>query len=142
MGKAFHRKQISSGRGTKTHGTGIFAYSKSLSVSAGKEPKAPDPENVREWNVYCLLHVAGFALDGWEDERLKGADSNPQLERVVDRAFTTCNTAITRCCNSTGIDVERLLQALHRARFGPDVLSALQAVQKRFSTMFEKLQSQ
>jgi hypothetical protein len=138
MGQAFHRKKMSVGH-AHTRGTGISYIEARLKPQGGKGLKAKGSAGVREWNVHCLMTIAGFELDKWEDERLNGADRNPDLERTVDRAFTIVNTAVTKNCDGAGIEVEQLLEALQRPRFRVEVMLACRAVREKFVSVFAQI---
>jgi hypothetical protein len=150
MGNAFHRKQIPLSRGSKTHGTGIrYADTTPTSVrkltadelAVREQQKAAfkAQRGLRDWNVYCLMTIAGFALDAWEDVILeqKSVDRDYATEKVVDKALTIVNTAVTKHCDKSGIEVERLIQSLHRAHHSAELQSALRVVSKRFSSVFD-----
>ncbi len=154
MGHAFHRKQITLGRGLKTCGTGIKYFNPALPVVreltaeeiAAREKKVT-PRGVREHNVYCLMMAAGFALDAWEDEILKrnSLERDFALEKVVDRALTMANTAITKCCDNSGIDVDRLIQTLDKRSataksYSTELASALSYVGKRLVSVFDTVE--
>jgi hypothetical protein len=152
MGNAFHRKQIPLGRGSKTRGTGIHYVDitpTSVREFAADELAAREQQKAalqaqrgtRGWNVYCLVTIAGFALDTWEDEVLeqKSVDRDYNIERVVDKALTIVNTAVTRSCDTNGIEVDRLIQSLQRPQRNAELSSALAFVCERFSSIFDAI---
>lgn len=154
MGKSHHRKQIPLGRGSRTRGVGVSyhdvvpARSPELTpaeLEARQQAKASAEElrGLRAWNVRALMHVAGFAVDVWEDSEFqkRGMALDDELfESVVLRAMAAANTAITRHCDNEGIDVSGLLNALSRPRTNPELQSALAHVHDRVARLFEKLQ--
>jgi hypothetical protein len=157
MGRAFHKKHIPLGRGTKTSGVGISYVDpaqpqpKELTaaeVAIREQEKAAQEakRGVRELNVYRLMMAAGFALDAWEDEILKrnGLERDFALEKLADRALTMANTAITKCCDISGVDVDHLLETLDKRSataksYSTELASALEFVSKRFASIFGQL---
>lgn len=151
MGRAYHRKKIALGRGSKTRGTGV-SYHLAVPPRSPELTPAEQAERaqtrtataakrgIREWNIHVLMHVAGFSLDTFEDGilRQRGVDRDESLERLIDRALTAVNTSVTRSCDSAGVDVDGLLRSLARPR--PDALlhSALLHVRNRFDVIFAK----
>jgi len=146
MDKALHRKQIAIGRGTKSRGTGIGYWDKTARTYTMGAAKPGETPSVREWNMYCLMRLAARVLDDWENEHLHdgeivqvdGEDRNPATEKVVDKALSIVNTAVTKHCDKTGIEVDRLIQ-LHRPYHSTQLQSALDAVSKQFKSVFEKV---
>jgi hypothetical protein len=153
MGRALHRKSIPLGRGTKTRGTGIKYVDMSPptvaltaeQVAAREQEKAfrQSRRGLRDWNVHCLMRIAGFALDDWEDSVLPaGVDRDYAIERVADKAMTLINTAVTKYSDNSGIEVDRLMQSLnnHPARAkNKELDAALAFVSKRFTRVFDKV---
>lgn len=150
MGTAFHRKQIPLSRGSKTRGTGIrYTDITATSVreltadelAAREEQKATfqAQRGTRGWNIHCLMTMAGFALDAWEDVILKekSLDRDYATERIVDKALTIVNTAVTKHCDTSGIEVDLLIQSLQRPQRSAALCSALASVCKRFSSVFD-----
>jgi hypothetical protein len=149
MGNAFHKKRLPLGRGLKTHGTG-FRYSNAAQPSvkdltagelaAREQQKAAvqAQRGLRDWNVYCLVTIAARALDAWEDAILeqKSVDRDYATEKVVDKALTKVNTAVTKHCDKSGIEVDRLFQSLQQNQHCAELESALAFVRKRFSSVF------
>jgi hypothetical protein len=154
MGHAFHRKKIITSR-AHTKGTGIGYIQPVLPVVreltaeeiAAREKKVT-PRSVRRHNVYCLMGVAAWALDAWEDEILKrsGLERDFALEKLVDRALTMANTAITKCCDNSGIDVDRLIQTFDKRSAtakscSTELASALSYVGKRLLSVFDTVEA-
>jgi hypothetical protein len=153
MGNAFHRKQIPISRGSKTRGTGIRYVNTTptsvrtltadeLAVREQQKAAFQAQRGLRDWNVHCLMTIAGFALDAWEDAILeqKSADRDYATERIVDKALAVVNSVVTKHCDKSGIEIERLVQALHRTHHSAELQSALSVVSKRFSLVFQQLQ--
>jgi hypothetical protein len=149
MGNAFHKKKMPLGRGTKTHGIGISYIEPAPptrkptaeEVAARKQEwdAAAAKRGIREHNVYWLMWVAGYALDAWEDSVLgEGA----KVDATIARAMAMVNTAVTKCCDKDGIDVDRLMRTFEKKSVisNSDLVAALGFVSKRFSSMFKKLQ--
>lgn len=162
MGQAFHKKKMALGRGTKTTGVGISYVeptqpqareltAEEVAVREQEKAAVEAKRGTREHNVYALVHRAGFVLDEWEDETLKerglsldDSGLNAALDKIVDRALTMVNTAITRCCDNDGIDVERLIETLDdrsamAKSYNAELSSALEFVSKKFTSIFETL---
>ena len=68
-----------------------------------------------------------------------GVEQDPDLEKTADEALTKINTAVTKCCDSSGIDVDRLIQTVNKrsAMVSTDLASALGYVGKRFVLLFD-----
>jgi hypothetical protein len=141
MGNAFHKKQIPLGRGGRTRGTGIRYTDAPLPAQPTGAPKTPVNPSVRDWNVYCLMTLAARALDDWEDVLLaeRGVERDLGSERIVDKALTASNTAITRHCDHTGINIDSLLAHLGRRSADTRLSAALAFVGKRFTEVFDRV---
>jgi hypothetical protein len=66
------------------------------------------------------------------------------LEKIVDKALTVVNTAVTKACDSEGIDIDRLFESLGKRSadaevYNAELSSAVSHVATRFTEIFGKL---
>lgn len=144
MGQAFHRKQIGVSR-AHTKGTGIHyverRVSKSNADALAEKEQMLSTRGLREWNRHVLMMRGGFALDAWEDSILakKGMEEDPALVRLVDRAYKSVDTAVSKHCDSAGINIDGLIGSLRRRNHGrnhEEMKAALEWVAKDFEVFF------
>jgi hypothetical protein len=157
MGRAFHRKRLSSERGSRARGTGIHYVNRQAAAPIARvltqaelaereEAKAvfEASRGIREWNIYVLMTFAGFALDAWEDTILaeKKTDHDFTTNVAIVRALNVVNSVANKYCDRSGVEVDRLLQALEGRRTkasNADLSAALAFLIKRLSEALERV---